>query len=72
MYSSKSISGEAVTGSREETHQDLRQDLKPFAGVGVTNRRNEESEAEGQHDDVQHEKLLVARFSQTLRFRKGI
>jgi hypothetical protein len=72
MYSSKSLSGEAVTGSREVTHQELRQDLKPLAGVGVTNGRNEEAEAEAQHDDVQHGMLLVARFSQTLRFRKGI
>ena len=46
--------------------------LEPFAGVGVTNRRNEEGEAEAQHYDVQHGMLLVARFSQTLRFREGI
>jgi hypothetical protein len=37
-----------------------RQALKSFAGVGVTDRRREEAEAEGQHDDVQHEVLLVA------------
>jgi hypothetical protein len=37
-----------------------RQELKPFAGVGVTDRRREEAEAEDQHDDVQHEMLLVA------------
>jgi hypothetical protein len=34
------------------------QKLKSFAGVGVTHRRREEAEAEGQHDDVQHEMLL--------------
>ena len=32
--------------------------LKPFAGVGVTDGDREEAEAEGQHDDVQHEMLL--------------
>jgi hypothetical protein len=32
--------------------------LKPFAGVGVTHRHDEEAEAEGQHDDIQHEVLL--------------
>ena len=37
-----------------------RQNLEPFAGVGVTHRRHEEAEAEGQHDDVQHEMLLCA------------
>ena len=35
-----------------------RQNLKPFAGVGVTHRHREEAEAEGQHDDVQHQVLL--------------
>src|SRR5258706_12082351 len=34
--------------------------LKSFAGVGVTHRHHEEAEAEGQHDDIQHEVLLVA------------
>ena len=37
-----------------------RQNLEPFAGVGVTHRPREEAEAEGQHDDVQHEMLLYA------------
>jgi hypothetical protein len=37
-----------------------RQKLKPFAGVGVTYSRHEESEAEAQHDDVQHGMLLCA------------
>jgi hypothetical protein len=36
-----------------------RQSLKPLAGVGVTYRQHEEAEAEGQHDDIQHEVLLV-------------
>jgi hypothetical protein len=34
--------------------------LKSFAGVGVAYSRREEAEAEGQHDDVQHEMLLCA------------
>src|SRR5258707_14884513 len=34
--------------------------LKSFAGVGVTHRHHEEADAEGQHDDIQHEVLLVA------------
>jgi hypothetical protein len=46
--------------------------LKPFAGVGVTNRRNEEAEAEAQHDDVQHGMLLVPRVLQTPRFWEDI
>jgi hypothetical protein len=36
-----------------------RQNLKPFAGVGVAHCGCEEAEAEGQHDDIQHEVLLV-------------
>jgi hypothetical protein len=34
--------------------------LEPFAGVGVTDRHREETKAEDQHNDVQHEMLLVA------------
>src|SRR5882762_5277234 len=37
-----------------------RRNLKPFAGVGVTHRQHEEAEAEGQHEDIQHQVLLVA------------
>ena len=37
-----------------------RSPLKPFAGVGVAYARREQTEPEGQHDDVQHEMLLVA------------
>ena len=36
-----------------------RQNLKPFAGVGVTHRQHEEAEAKGQHEDIQHQVLLV-------------
>ena len=32
---------------------------EPFAGVGVAYSHREETEAEGQHDDVQHEMLLA-------------
>jgi hypothetical protein len=35
-----------------------RQKLKSFAGVGVTHRSHKEAEAEGQHENVQHEMLL--------------
>jgi hypothetical protein len=42
-----------------KTHQNL-QNLKPFAGIGVAYPRHEEAEGEGQHQDVQHEVLLVA------------
>ena len=35
-----------------------RRNLKSFAGVGVSDRHPEEAEADGQHDDVQHEVLL--------------
>jgi len=45
------------TGSREEN---AAESLKPFAGVGVTQRQHEEAEAKGQHEDVQHQVLLVA------------
>ena len=50
-----------------------RQNSKPFAGVGVTYSRREEAEAEGQHEDVQHEVLLVAlvAVSNIARFREG-
>ncbi len=34
--------------------------LKAFVGVGVTYSRHEEAEAEVQHDEIQHEVLLVA------------
>ena len=37
--------------------------LKSFAGVGVTDRDHEEAQAEGQHHEIQHEVLLVARVS---------
>jgi hypothetical protein len=37
-----------------------RQNLKPFAGIGVTYSRREEAEPEGQQEDVQHEVLLCA------------
>jgi hypothetical protein len=31
---------------------------EPFAGEGVTDRRHEEAEAEGKHDNIQHGVLL--------------
>jgi hypothetical protein len=34
--------------------------LKPFAGVGVADARREQTQPEGQHDDIKHEMLLVA------------
>jgi hypothetical protein len=43
------LSREAMSGS-----------LEPFASVGVTHRQYEEAQTEGQHDDIQHEVLLVA------------
>jgi hypothetical protein len=33
---------------------------EPLAGVGVADGQNEEAEAEGQHEDVEHRMLLVA------------
>jgi hypothetical protein len=59
MCSSKAFSGGPAPGK-------TRQNLKSLASIGVTNGRHEEAEAEGQHDDVQHEMLLVARVA---RFR---
>jgi hypothetical protein len=35
-----------------------RQKLKSFTGVGVTHGRDEEAEAEGQHENIQHGMLL--------------
>ena len=32
--------------------------LQPFAGVGVAYARHEEAKAEGQHENIPHEKLL--------------
>jgi hypothetical protein len=40
-----------------------RQNLKSFAGIGVTYSDREEAEAEGQHGDVQHEVLLWVEIS---------
>jgi hypothetical protein len=37
--------------------------LKPLAGVGVAYSGREESEAQGQHDGVQHEVLRCERFA---------
>jgi alkylation response protein AidB-like acyl-CoA dehydrogenase len=34
--------------------------LEPLAGIGVAYAQREEAEPEGQHDDVQHEMLLLA------------
>jgi hypothetical protein len=68
MCSSKALSSEVVTGSRADDAI-----LKSLAGVGVAYPRHEEAKAEGQHDDIQHEMLLVARVSQLLRvFREGM
>jgi hypothetical protein len=33
--------------------------LKSFAGVAVAYRQHEEAEAKGQHEDIQHQVLLV-------------
>jgi hypothetical protein len=33
--------------------------LEPFAGVGVADRCREETEAEGHHENIQHEMLLM-------------
>jgi hypothetical protein len=33
---------------------------KAFAGVRITHRHQKEAQPEGQHDDIQHEVLLVA------------
>ena len=32
---------------------------QPFAGIGIAQREDEEAQTEGQHDDVQHGKLLM-------------
>jgi hypothetical protein len=40
--------------------------LQPFAGIGVADARREEAEAERQHDDIPHEKLLAARPARSL------
>jgi hypothetical protein len=41
--------------------------LKPFAGVGVADRYDEEAEAKGQHGDIQHETLLMRRKLRVMR-----
>jgi hypothetical protein len=33
---------------------------EPFAGMRITHRHQKEAQPEGQHDDIQHEVLLVA------------
>jgi hypothetical protein len=47
-----------VAGRTKKT----RQNSEPLASIGIAYRRSEEAEAEGQHDDVQHEVLLVGYF----------
>ena len=37
-------------------------DLKPLAGVGISDRNHEEADAEGQHNNIQHEELLAVLF----------
>jgi hypothetical protein len=37
---------------------------KPIAGVRVANRQHEEAEPDGEHDKVQHEKLLAISVSE--------
>jgi hypothetical protein len=46
---------------------------EPFAGVRITHRHQKEAQPEGQHDDIQHEVLLVALVSGRDRcaFREG-
>jgi len=46
---------------------------EPFAGMRITHRHQKEAQPEGQHDDTQHEVLLVALVSGRDRwaFRKG-
>jgi hypothetical protein len=66
LFSSNAFSGEArhtpdaewVAGRTKKT----RQNSEPLASIGIAYRRSEEAEAEGQHDDVQHEVLLVGYF----------
>jgi hypothetical protein len=49
-FSFGAFSREAAPVRVRKTHQNL----EPFAGVGVTNRRHKETEAEGQHENVEH------------------
>jgi hypothetical protein len=46
---------------------------EPFAGMRITHRYQKEAQPEGQHDDIQHEVLLVALVSGRDRcaFREG-
>ena len=37
--------------------------LQPLAGIGVAYDCHEEAQAEGQHDDIPHQKLLAAHVS---------
>ena len=63
LFSSKAFSSEACPGRDPGWVQvrvkKTRQNLKPFAGVGVTYSNREEAEAKGQHQDIQHQVLLV-------------
>jgi hypothetical protein len=42
-----------------------------FAGVRITHRHQKEAQPEGQHDDIQHEVLLVAVVSGATAARSG-
>src|SRR5712664_1447196 len=63
LFSSKAFSSEACPGRDpgwvQVRVEKTQKNLKPFAGVGVTYSHREEAEAEGQHEDIQHQVLLV-------------
>lgn len=48
-----------------------RQDLEPFAGIGVAHRCHEEAKPKDQHEDVQHE-MLLSRFVSVRAVRMAI
>jgi hypothetical protein len=44
---------------------------EPFADMRITHSRQKEAQPEGQHDDIQHEVLLVALFPGATVARSG-
>jgi hypothetical protein len=47
-------------GRRVNNRKSFSFSSEPFAGMRITHRHQKEAQPEGQHDDIQHEVLLVA------------
>src|ERR1700730_11954143 len=58
-------------GRRVNNRKSFSSSSEAFAGVRITHRHQKEAQPEGQHDDIQHEVLLVAVVSGATAARSG-